>query len=543
MTEVLSLLRNILQSGLKRGKLAVFRLNFNLIDSPITSIIHKLPNFRKKPQQTPLRPPKLRHFFFAMPWVIRNEFDRFNRGDSVDVTDKEEVEEVANTSSSNSQMAQSSRLLPDASFIKNCIQRSAQPKRTLWSRLFKRQPRQSIQLPNASSSANSSEFLDFGRKIALIGLHGWFPNRLLHHVIGDPRRTSDRMVEMLESAVLECSDPFPPLIEGPATIHKFPLHGDGTIEERVQKHFDELQRARLEEDSAMNHIYTSDSVIFGAHSQGAPVAVILMAKLIAEGYLNPKRQKISLFCASGIFHGPFPPLRKNLVVQYVEAEAARQLFHLNDPSSQVSQSLLASLDCILQAGVNITCVASWMDQVVPFYSACLLGVEHPNIWRACHVNTPKLEGSEFVADLLQLGLKIKNIRPGLGEPETHMILAQVSDFISGSIYRDAAHSAAYRHVGSFRTALEWMHRGPGTRGVPLKVVDHIRNRPLQPVVNPYYLPWLLRGWLRNRELIEHPLLKEEFSTLPQRYSQWTPTSKLMKEVKFKLEPLILLSKL
>lgn len=475
-----------------------------------------------------------------MPWVIRNEFDRFNRGDSSTTAieasfDNETAEPIPTT------IANQGKLLPDASFIQKCIQVQVAPKRpSFWSRLFHRRQRQSIQLPNASSNANASEFLDFGRKISLIGLHGWFPNRLLHHVIGDPRRTSDRMVDQLEAAVLECSDPFPPLIEGPASIHKFPLHGDGTIEERVQKHFNEL---KSNQEGSLEHISTSDSVIIGAHSQGAPVAVILLAKLISEGHLNPKRQKISLFCASGIFHGPFPPLRKNLVVQYVEAEAARQLFHLNDPTSDVSRSLLNSLDTILQTGVNITCVASWMDQVVPFYSACLLGIEHPNIWRACHVDPAKLEGSEFVADLLQLGLKIKNVSPGLGEPETHMILAQVSDFISGSIYRDAAHSAAYRHVGSFRTALEWMHRGRSTRGVPLKVVDHIRNRPLQPVVNPYYLPWLLRGWLRNRELIEHPLLKDDFAQLTERYTQWKPTSKLMKEVKFKLEPLILLSKL
>ena len=38
---------------------------------------------------------------------------------------------------------------------------------------------------------------------------------------------------MLETAIAE-SEPFPPFLEGPASIYKFPLQGEGTIEERVE---------------------------------------------------------------------------------------------------------------------------------------------------------------------------------------------------------------------------------------------------------------------------------------------------------------------
>ena len=512
---------------------------------------------------TPLKPPKLRHFFFAMPWVIRNEFDRFNRGadtsavkESSDATAVEAVEDSSSSSTTITNTLQRQHyLLPDVNFMTAVSKHRATstntstPAPSLFRRLVQaiRPARQPIHLPNASSAASPTQFLDFKRKVVLVGLHGWFPNRLLHHVIGDPRRTSDRIVGMLETAVRQASDPFPPLIEGPAAIYKFPLHGDGTIEERLEKHFAELGRvaeAYTEEGlSSLEHLRTADTIVLGAHSQGAPVAVMLLARLLDAGIIDPTKQRVTLFSAAGIFHGPFPPLRKNLVVQYVEAEAARQLFHLNDPQSSVSQALLKALDRVLQSGINMTVIASWLDQVVPFYSACLLGIEHPNLWRAVHIDAEHYE-SDFLTHLVQLGLKIKNLSGSVPEGETHMILAQVSEFLAGSIYRDAMHSAGYKHASSYASVLQWMFDGPASKGIPLQLIDHIRLRPLQSQApNPYYLPWLFRGWLRNAELTEHPLLRGEFEELQRLYREWRPTSKALKDFKFQLEPITLLSKL
>lgn len=494
-----------------------------------------------------------------MPWVIRNEFDRFNHPDAAPKDDQDSVETGPNQTETGTspKLTETGTLLPDQEFMNRVRQHQQQQQQQhrqqsspfllnqlsrLLSHLpFPHRPRQPVQLPNSPSRASPSQFLDFGRKVAIVGLHGWFPNRLLHHVIGDPRLTSDRIVNLTEAAVRAHSDPFPPLIEGPASCYKFPLHGDGTIEERVQKHFDELGRvadAYADEGlSSRQHLSSADTVIFGAHSQGAPVAVMLLAKLLEAGVLSPGRQRITLFCAAGIFHGPFPHLSKNLVVQYVEAQAARQLFHLNDPESDVSRELLRCLDRVLQAGVNVSVVASWQDQVVPFYSACLLGIDHPNLWRGVHVRAPT---DDFLTHLVQLGLKIANLRRG--PEETPLILAQISDLLAGSIYRDAMHSAGYKHPSSYAAVLQWMFQGPGIRGIPVSVVDHIRARPLQSTSNPYYLPWLMRGWLRDADLVNHPLLREEFRLLHEKYEQWKPGSRALKDFKFQLEPIRLLQR-
>lgn len=488
---------------------------------------------------------------FIMPQIIRKEFENFNNNENTSDLENKKIDN--SESKKDTKTIRSHQFLPEMNFMnqvatfrgsKNSINYEKSKETKGFRSLFK----EFIKMDKSKTRERilkEREPVNLGRKISLLGFHGWFPTKLIQTVIGDPRRTSSRVVDMLETAILE-SDPLPPFLEGPASIYKFPLQGEGTIEERVGKHFEELQKIAdnysYEGMSSIHHLKESDTIILGAHSQGAPVAIILLAKLLDAGIIDLSKQNVAILTVAGIFHGPFPPLRTNLVVKYVEADAARQLFDLNNPDSKVSHLLSESLNKVLQSGVNITCVASWLDQVVPFYSACLLGFEHPNIWRSIHINEDHYR-PDFLTKLVEIGLKIKNTLPGLGEPETHMILSQVSDYISGSIYQHATHSSAYRKIDAYKTALEWMKSGPNTKNIPIQAVDHVRHRPLQSIVNPYYLPWLFRGWLKNPELLNNPLISQEIVELQKMYQNWKPESKLLKDFKFKLEPISLLSKL
>lgn len=509
-------------------------------------------NFKKDPKikNTPIYQSTFdpKPLLFIMPQVVRKEFNKFNE------TAAESAAEVSSNDENSTKEIRTHQFLPEAGFMKQVMQFRADQNRiksrkttvdTRFIGLLKRIFGMGAKENSCSIAQKLHNPSNYGRKIALLGFHGWFPNKFIQKVIGDPRRTSARMVDMLETALRE-EDPFPPFCEGPAAIYKFALQGEGTIEERVEKHFAELQNVPLdyahEGLSSLQHIQKSDTIILGAHSQGAPVAIILLAKLLDAGLINLDKQNVSILTVAGIFHGPFPPLRKNLVVQYVEADAARQLFDLNNPDSNVSKLLASSLDKVLGAGINMTCVASWLDQVVPFYSACLLGFEHPNIWRSVHINADHYR-PDFLTKLVEVGLKIKNTLPGIGEPETHMILAEISDYISGSIYQHATHSSAYRKLDSYKTALQWMIKGPGIKNIPIQAVDHVRHRPLQATVNPYYLPWLFRGWLKSPDLLDNSLLHDEIIELQRLYKDWRPDSKLLKDFKFKLEPITLLSKL
>lgn len=521
----------------KRGILKIIESGSSDTTSSTSNITYNNTSFKPKP------------FFFAMPRVIRDEFDRFN-----EVSPIIESNEAIKEPNLNIDSQHFHQFYPESNFMKKAMEarRSeevkikkliAPEKKSIWSALSKFFILKSKPLEKEDNLSDDS--FDFGRKISVIGLHGWFPNKFIQKVIGDPRRTSDRIVDMLELAVREAT-PFPPFLEGPASIYKFPLQAEGKIEERVQKHFQELDRIpdmySPEGLSSIEHLKESDTIIIGAHSQGAPVAIILLAKLLDAGLIDLQKQKVTFLSIAGIFHGPLPSLKKNLVVKYVEADAARQLFELNDPSSLVSKLLHDSLDRILKAGINVTCIASWLDQVVPLYSACLLGFEHPNIWRSVHINGDHFK-SDFLTHVINVGLKIKNLRAGLGEPETHMILSHVSEYVAGSIYQHSTHSTGYRQLESYRTALDWMKMGPSSKDKPIIPVDHVRQRPLQTSINPYYLPWLFRGWMKNSDLLGDETIGNEFKLLHAKYQDWRPESKVLKDFKFKLEPLSLLSKL
>lgn len=51
--------------------------------------------------------------------------------------------------------------------------------------------------------------------------------------------------------------------------------------------------------------------------------------------------------------------------------------------------------------------------------------------------------------------------------------------------------------------------------------------------NPYYLPWALRGVLEEPYIKEH--LQEEVKGLVEMFEKWRPVSKVLKDVKFRLE--------
>jgi hypothetical protein len=65
--------------------------------------------------------------------------------------------------------------------------------------------------------------------------------------------------------------------------------------------------------------------------------------------------------------------------------------------------------------------------------------------------------------------------------------------------------------------------------VPLQVAE----RQASPTANPYILPWSMRGLLEE-DYVKSELGKETQNLLEQ-FDEWKPTSKVLKDVKFRLE--------
>lgn len=379
--------------------------------------------------------------------------------------------------------------------------------------------------PGASpaEAAPDSKFLPLkpvNSKYVALGVHGWFPNKWLQRVIGVPRGTSDRLSAKM------CA-----VCGGKAIA----LEGEGRIMDRVALHCRQAEE-RKELLSAATDLY------FVAHSQGAPVAALLIDRLIDKGIISPMAQRIGLLALAGIFQGPLPALKSNLVVQYVEAEAARELFELNNPESDISQKLQNAMQRLLFAGVRVMVTGSWLDQVVPIYSSTMLALRHPGIYRTLYVDRANYQ-PDFLTHLTQLALKLINQSDNL-EPNSvdqqviaaHLLLAHLTPYLSGQLLSGNAHSTIYDEDTIYSLAHKWFSASAQSHTGSL--IDDIITFPIQHaggVDNPSFIPWIIRGMLLDRKLYDK--FKEELDKVLALYGEWQPMTKELKELKKRLKPL------
>lgn len=198
-----------------------------------------------------------------------------------------------------------------------------------------------------------------------IGVHGFFPSPVFRKVIGEPKGTSIRFATAAAASIKTwCGDRgYEP------EISHIALEGEGFIADRVKTLWTLL----------LNHvgaIRNADFVLVGCHSQGVPVAVMLVAKLIQFGCVNSAR--IGICAMAGINMGPFPEYRTKYL-----GPIASELFNFGDPKNLVSQMYLAALDEVLRFGVRITYVGSIDDQLVSLEVSPLLSLSFYHPIRQC----------------------------------------------------------------------------------------------------------------------------------------------------------------
>ncbi|KAL8944726.1 MAG: hypothetical protein Q9216_000295 [Gyalolechia sp. 2 TL-2023] len=256
------------------------------------------------------------------------------------------------------------------------------------------------------------------------GVHGYFPAPLIRSVLGQPTGTSVRFADGAATAIhkwttargYEC------------TIEKVALEGEGRIVERVSM----LWKLLL---NWIDNIRQADFVMVACHSQGVPVAIMLIAKLIEFGCVQDAR--IGVCAMAGVNLGPFIDFKSRWI-----GGSAGELFDFARSDSQVSKDYTAALTISLKSGVRIAYIGSIDDQLVSLENA--------------------LETS------------------ALGEANDAKI-----------------------HEGA-----------PASQ-------------------NPYILPFSLRGVLEE-DYVRNELHEETMELLRQ-FDEWKPSSKALKDVKFRLE--------
>lgn len=178
------------------------------------------------------------------------------------------------------------------------------------------------------------------------GVHGYFPAPLIRSVLGQPTGTSIRFANSAANAIQRWTQNQGYSCE----IEKVALEGEGKIAERI----DLLWKLML---NWIDKIRKAELVMIACHSQGVPVALMLVAKLIAFGCVNSA--KIGVCAMAGVNLGPFADYKSRLI-----SGSARELFDFALPESQVSKDYEVALDVALKFGVKVVYIGSIDDQLV-----------------------------------------------------------------------------------------------------------------------------------------------------------------------------------
>lgn len=355
------------------------------------------------------------------------------------------------------------------------------------------------------------------KKVVVIGVHGFFPMKMLRSIIGEPTGTSMKFANEAGLAFKRWGQRAG---ADNIEIEKIALEGEGKVFSRVEGLYTLLM-------NWLHHIKNADCVFFAAHSQGTPVACHLLARLISEGHVENK--KLGVVGMAGISLGPFFGMDQNLMVRAyssIESSSLSELFQFQDLASVHSRKYIESLRTIIAHNAKVVFVGSINDQVVPLYSSTCMHVSHPNILRAVYVDGGTEVSPEFISNLISLALRLKNL--GCSE---HGLIKEISSSLAGSL-RGGGHSRIYDEPAVYdlaiRHVLETTDPDPS---LPV-VVDTDFQVPQKQTQNPYLLPWSLHGMCT--EASTQSQLRPVLADLLQEYRDWAPESKVLKDIKYRL---------
>lgn len=368
------------------------------------------------------------------------------------------------------------------------------------------------------SSVYRTQKLPEVKKAVVIGVHGFFPAKVVRTFIGEPTGTSVRFANMGAEAVERWAKAHDVDIE----IERIALEGEGKVLQRVDNLYNILM-------NWIDHVRSADVIYFCAHSQGVPVAVHILARLIENGLVDHK--KIGMLAMAGISLGPFFGLDSKFVMRMystsVGTESLAELFEFQDTNSLMARKYLQSLRTVLAHNCKIAFVGSMNDQMVPLYSSTCMHVAHPCIFRAVYVDGKDV-APEFISDLVSLALLLRNI----GSTD-HNVIKEVSGAVAGAL-TGGGHSKIYNEASVYDLGFQYiMETTFPSNPVAMTVFEDFEIPKKNP--NPYNLPYCMRSM--QYETLARPPLRPLLENLNQEFEKWKPESKPLRDLKYRLSPI------
>lgn len=136
-----------------------------------------------------------------------------------------------------------------------------------------------------------------------------------------------------------------------------------------------------------------------------------------------------------------------------------------------------------------------------------------------------MHAPDFITHLVGFALKLRNL--GISD---HGLIRELSSPLAGSLYTGEGHSRLYDDGIVYELAVA---HALETTSVGPEVELRVQRYEVPTNANPFILPWSMRGVLEE-EFVRRELWRETEQLL-KLFEEWKPSSKVLKDVKFRLE--------
>ena len=231
---------------------------------------------------------------------------------------------------------------------------------------------------------------------------------------------------------------------------------------------------------------------------------------------------------AGVNNGPFYGVDQTLFVRAystIENDSLRELFQFQNFQSVQAKKFIQSLRLIIASNVKVTFVGSINDQLVPLYSSTCLFANHPNIFKATFIDKDS-RTPDFITRIVGIANHLNNL--GIDD---HGIIKEISGSLAGTL-TGGGHSKIYNEGQVYELGIKFALE---TSDLPYAhAVKYTTYQVDELGSNPYHLPWCMRGLLYETGL---HIGKEQIVDLFREFEEWEPETKLLKDVKYRLNGL------
>lgn len=345
------------------------------------------------------------------------------------------------------------------------------------------------------------------KKVIVISIHGFLPQKFTKSMSNESSGTSKIMSEFTNREL----DRWGILNNVELQIDNIQLESYGKIFERVNDSMSIIENWGVD-------IGEADYLFMVCNSNSVTIGIHLMSKMISSGILQ-NIEKLGILGISGMTLGPIPDLEGKILTRggsIQENEMISEIFDFEDPESLQSRELIRSFETIIRNNCKISFAAGLQDCISPLYSSLSLQFGHANIFRMIYIDS-EINLPDFLVTLFNTILGLKNLNYS-----DHGLLVELSNFFQGK-QQSGGHSVIIMNKHIYRMGISNLLDTNDLKTLQKLQVWPKNIRDIN--VNPYHIPWCLRGILEELTNVRGNWEVEDLMhQLMEEFSLWDSTN-------------------